>query len=156
MEKGIISKFRLRSRREGDFIRQRGNAATFLLDQGKGERGEGRQTRLGLAGAGGLAEESNVFIVRLAESDGGDETVRVGRSGCRARVGRRLVVPRQLRGLAASCGELASLRASLFLQDLLRMRTVVICLWPLWSTIFIGWFVVIDLFLAGLLVQGLV
>lgn len=63
-----------------------GNAATFLLDQGR-ETGEGRQTRLGLAGAGGLAEESNVFIVRLAESDGGHEAVRVGRSGCRARVG---------------------------------------------------------------------
>jgi DMSO/TMAO reductase YedYZ heme-binding membrane subunit len=49
----------------------------------------------------------------------------------------------QLRRLAASCGELASLHASLFLQDLLRTEIEVTRLWPPWSTILIGWFVVI-------------
>ena len=64
------------------------------------------------------------------------------------------MVPRQLRGLAATCGELASLHASLFLQDLLRTEIEVIRLWPPWSTILIGWFVVIavlPLFLPALL-----
>jgi hypothetical protein len=66
----------------------------------KGEAG--RQTRLGLAGAaGGLAEESNVFIVRLEGSDGRDEAVRIGRALWWARVGRSLAVPRRLRGRPA-------------------------------------------------------
>ena len=57
------------------------------------------KARLGLAGAaGGLAEERNVFIVRLEGSDGGDEAVRIGRARWQARVERLLAVTRRLRG----------------------------------------------------------
>ena len=53
----------------------------------------------GLAGAArGLAEESNVFIVRLEGSGGGDEAVRIGRARWQARVERLLAVTRRLRG----------------------------------------------------------
>lgn len=49
------------------------------------------------------------------------------------------MVPRQLRGLAANCEQLASLHASLSLQ-LLRTRIEVIRLWPPWSTVLSSWF----------------
>lgn len=68
----------LRCRREEDFIR-REERVDFQTEAT--QTGEGTRANLGLAGARNLAEESNVFIARLAESDGGDEAVRVGRAG---------------------------------------------------------------------------